>query len=150
MKVFLEKIYWFFWACALYYISAALIYKDVIIDINIHDTYLVAGYFHIWLLMAISYGLVGWLYWMFLKVNFKLIKGLTILYILMTLVAVCFSGFGDKLLQFFIIESDNNITYYKSHDYGIISLLIIIILFVTSKIVFVINTIFGLLKKYFC
>ena len=92
------------------------------------------------LLMAISYGLVGWLYWMFLKVNFKLIKGLTILYILITLVVLCLSVLGDKLLA----ELDNN------HDYNLISLIIIIALFLTSKIVFAINTIFGLLKKSFC
>ena len=140
MKILLSKVYWLFWGCTIYYLFTALMYKDAIMDINIHDTYIIINYFDMLLLMAISYGLVGWLYWMFLKVNFKLIKGLTILYILITLVVLCLSVLGDKLLA----ELDNN------HDYNLISLIIIIALFLTSKIVFAINTIFGLLKKSFC
>lgn len=97
------KAHQYFWIACLFFVVLWFYWSnsDVTIDINIHDTYLVIANSHIVKLFFVLYGFVGFIYWAFSKTEISLIKILTRLHTLITIVSVPVYFLGLKLFKLF-------------------------------------------------
>jgi len=73
------KVYHLFWMTELFYIVLSCVdyINDNTIDINVRDTYCVIANFHGGIFVTQTFFILGFIYWLSLKSNLKLINALT-------------------------------------------------------------------------
>jgi len=84
------KVYHLFWLTALFYIFLSCVYyiNDNTIDINVRDTYFVISNFHVGIFFTQTFFILGFIYWLSLKSNLKLINALTKTHTIVTIGSV--------------------------------------------------------------
>jgi heme/copper-type cytochrome/quinol oxidase subunit 1 len=115
------------------------------IDINIHDTYFVIPYKHIFILAALLFGIIGFGYWLVNYINGKLVKWLTLVHLLVTL-----GGFLLMwTLNFYFGESNlptSDFTYTRVFAFNtILAMLGLIVMAI--QIVYPINLLIAIIKR---
>ena len=140
MKKLIDKPYHIFLVAVPITILIGILIGDAEWDISIHDTYYVITGFHLTILLAILFGIIGIGYWIVQKVEIKLSKCLYWTHIGLTFGGALIVWVLNKLYREEIMEYEfnNNLSL-------IISL--IIILMILGQIIFPINIIYRLIKK---
>ena len=94
MKNLIQKPYLIFLSIIPVTLFIGIIYGDDTLDINVHDTYFVISYYHIFELTSIFLGVLSFGYWIIHITNRKLIRWLTKAHIIITI--------GGLLLMYLI------------------------------------------------
>ncbi|MBC7000901.1 cbb3-type cytochrome c oxidase subunit I [Cytophaga sp. FL35] len=113
---------------------------DAVLDINVHDTYLVIAYLHFAVLISIVFGIIGIGYWIMQKANRKLSKWLIWTHIGLTFGGTLIVWILNKFYRTEIMEYEfnNNLT---------LIITLIILLMIIGQLIFPINIIYGLIKN---
>ena len=117
------------------------------LDINIHDTYFVIANLHLAFLVSFLFSVLAFVYFGLLKFNFRLIKLVTFLHVLLTigcaiLVLVCFQLFRE-------IKTENLEAFLNDSDFNTqlnISITLLTVVFIAAQFLFLVNVIYALIK----
>jgi len=114
--------------------------REAVLDINIHDTYVIINYGHLAILISVLFAIIGISYWAMTNANKKPATWLSALHMVLT--------FGGSLMlwilpNFYSVDSfayafNNNLT-------AAITLSVLVILI--GQILVPINIVYGLLRK---
>ena len=114
--------------------------RDVVLDINVHDSYFVITYLHFAILLSMLFGIIGIGYWIIQKTGRKLSKWLSSTHIGLTFGGILVVWILTKLYRTEIMEYEFN--YYLSK-----TITVVILLMIVGQLTFPINIVCGLLKK---
>ncbi|MGO4772244.1 hypothetical protein ACEN2I_11315 [Flavobacterium sp. W22_SRS_FK3] len=121
--------------------------SDEILDINIHDTYFIIKYPHLGILLSLLYGFPALLYFVFMKLNFRFIKWMTVIHIVVSIAGILLICFLKQLIRKSDFGDLNSILtdmYFNQKIMGSIVLLFLSI--VAVQIFFFINFFYALIK----
>ncbi|SIR25288.1 hypothetical protein [Maribacter ulvicola] len=114
---------------------------DKTLDINIYDTYLVIGLINLAVLISIIYGILGFGYWVAIRLNRKLVNWLTVIHLIFTVISFCFI----ILIPYFLPPSSQGISslYFDAQT----TLTLSAIVAVSIQSLYLINMITALFRK---
>ncbi len=139
MKLLSEKPHLLFLFSIPFIILSGYVTTNEILAINIYDRYFVFSIFYLNNLISILFGLLGFGYWIILKMNIKLLKCLNTTHTLLSL--------GGVLLIWILAQfySQSILTDFNTNLTLVIYLVALIC--IVGQIIYFINIINGLLKK---
>ncbi len=149
MKFLRQKVYVYFWSIALLLIAFSVYsytIEDAVLDINVHDTYFIIHYSHIFQLLAIIYAVLGLAYYIIKLIKVNLIKSLTNIHSLLSLgiIPIYFIGYlilsARKHSQFPLFDDTSNLNVFIT---------IIVLIGLISQLFFILNLVISLLKHFF-
>ena len=148
MKLLKQNVYYYFWITVTVLIALSihwLNFEDAVLDINVHDTYFVIHNSHILQLIAIIYSLLGFIFWLFKKVNVKLINALTRLHTAITILVIPIYFIGHPL---FISFSESNFPLFDDTPKIQIFITILVLITLITQILFILNVLISLFKHF--
>ncbi|WP_405396541.1 hypothetical protein [Maribacter sp. Asnod2-G09] len=86
MKKITQSPHLVFWVLIPVILLIGFIKPDKTLDINIHDTYLVIDLINLAVSISIIFGILGFGYWVIIKLNRKLLNWLTVIHLLITII----------------------------------------------------------------
>lgn len=109
-------------------------------DINIHDTYLVIAYFHLYTLISIIFSFIGLMYYIHSKFKIPLIKYFTYIHVIGTLVCIAL---------FYI-----NPLFHRKNDFPLLddsysNNSLVILIGIIIQIIFIINSFLSTINHLF-
>lgn len=140
MKKLYPYIYFWFTAVIILLIGE-FHYGSQVLDINIHDTYFVAAYRHVEIVLCFLYTLVGMLYWMYNRLNIKLVSNLTAIHTIVTVGTVYLYHSGVIYYTYF---SPPQSIFYNTNELFFNYMLFFSALI--AQLFFIINSIFSVVK----
>jgi len=84
MKTFIKKPHIIFFTAIPILLLIGNLSCDAVMDINIHDTYVIITYMSLALLTSLLFGIIGAGYWLMYKTDITLLKRLTRIHIILT------------------------------------------------------------------
>ena len=114
--------------------------RGAVLDINIHDTYVIINYWHMALLISVLFAISGISYWAMTKANKKPATWLSAIHLILT--------FGGSLMLWILpyFYSLDPLAYaFNNNLTAAITLSALVMLI--GQILFPINIVYGLLKK---
>jgi len=148
MKLLKQNVYYYFWITAIILIAISIYwlnFEDAVLDINVHDTYFVIHNSHILQLIAIIYSLLGFFYWLFKKVNVKLINALTRLHTAITILVIPIYFIGHPL---FISFPESNFPLFDDTPKIQVFITILVLITLIAQLLFILNVIISLFKHF--
>lgn len=149
MKVIFEKPYLIFWLIIPIVIIIGYINFHNVIDVNIHDTYYIINYFHLTIIISLVLGIIGLIYFLSNLFRLNLLKRLTKIHILTFFISLILIFLFNKLYKtntsYDIISILND---QKFNDKITLTIIILFCLFILSQILFLINIIINIIKKW--
>lgn len=135
------KLYFLLLLLSIAFLIGGFLSKDETLDINVHDTYYVIAYNHLYYLISIVAFLFFLVYWIFDKIKFDLIKPFIIVHVSGTLLSVlglCF--------PYYLIFETSEFPFFDNSDKINLCLTISAILFYVFQLVFLLNILITLIK----
>ena len=141
MNHFTQKPYLFFLISVPILLFIGILNGDALLDINVHDTYFIISYFHLTILISFLFGIIGIAYWIMKKINIELSRWLNRVHLGLTFggilaIWVLSHFYRTELMEY---QFNNNLTS---------TIIAIILVIVLGQIIFLLNTIRGIIKKY--
>ena len=139
MSIFRKWTYQFFWGLIPLFFILSFLGRNFTVDIQMHDTYFVVSPFHIGQLLCFEFFIFGLIYWL-LRKN-RLLSFLTSSHILFTItctiIVILYHLFNGR---------------FQTHDLNFLKIgrtwySIIILLYVISQILFLVNIIYALITN---
>ncbi|CAD0005119.1 hypothetical protein FLAT13_02590 [Flavobacterium salmonis] len=147
IKYIYSKPYFLFLAFITILLIIGFINIKEMLDINIHDTYLVISYLDFALLSSFIYGALGLIYFALIRFNLSLIKWMTIAHVIISIGGYC------SIASFFLLIREtapgdfetllDDMHFNERINWGIFITSFIIII---TQILFFINAIYALIK----
>ena len=78
-----------------------LISRDLLLDINVHDTFYVISHRHLTLLFSVIFGVIGLGYWSVYKLKGRLTKWMTLTHIILTFGGILLTAITSFVLNTF-------------------------------------------------
>lgn len=145
MKFLIDKPYLIFWLSIPIIILIGFLSGTEPLDINVHDTYFVIDHGFISILISLTFGIIGFGYWIMQKVNRKLSKWLNLIHIVLTIGGLLLI---QILLQLFREpETESLMSDYDSNENLNIAMFIISLIVIFGQIIYPINIIRGIIIK---
>ena len=110
MKKITQAPHFIFWILIPIIILIGLMGPNKTFDINIQDTYYVIGLIHITVIISIIFAVIGFGYWVVIKLNGMLVNKLTLIHTIITIIGF----FIIILIPFFL---PNIISEASSYDF---------------------------------
>ncbi|MCD0466571.1 cbb3-type cytochrome c oxidase subunit I [Flavobacterium sp. ENC] len=85
MKYLLRKPYCLFFFLIAFFLIGGFLNAQKTLDINIHDTYFVISYWHFGVLLSFIYSFIALIYFVLIKLNFILIKWITVTHVIVSI-----------------------------------------------------------------
>ncbi|MEO8238365.1 MAG: hypothetical protein ABI793_11145 [Flavobacterium sp.] len=147
MKYIYNKPYFLFFALVTILLAVILANCEKRLILNIRDTYFVVSYLDFGLFLSFSYGLLGLIYYALIRLNFSLIKWMTVVHVIISIGGL-FLIFGFFLLIREAPSADlksflRNMNFNSNMNLGI---LISFICVIGAQVLFVVNGIHALVK----
>lgn len=146
MNAIFHKPFITFWAVIPVIISIGVANSNETLDINIHDTYYVIHYNILSYLFALLFGLIGFGYWIMVKLKRRLLIWLNAIHIITTWVGII--GILTSPLLFGRTYPEPSV---NSFFYGVLAFNLIIVIFVlliiTGQLCYLANLSIGLIKR---
>lgn len=121
--------------------------KESTIDINVHDTYFVIAHFHITYLIFTVLFILGFLYYLFYRIELKLIRALTRIHVFITCFSLPVYYIGNI---FNSIKTKNNVPpLFDDISYTNIFISILILVVIIAQLLFILNLLFSLIRHFF-
>lgn len=139
-------IYFLITAIIIFVIGLFFKNSENTIDINIHDTYFVITTFHFAILISIVLFLIGLIYYVFSKLKTLLVKSLTVLHTVITI--LCFPIYFFGSLYFSKTKLDSNFSLFDDDLNQNIFISIILIIFFLAQIILILNLIVSTIKYF--
>jgi heme/copper-type cytochrome/quinol oxidase subunit 1 len=134
------KPYLIFWISIPIVMLLCILSENEVADISVHDTYVVISDFHLAYLISILFGIIGFGYWMMMKLNRRLSKWLTLIHLCLTLGGVIAIWVTNEI-----------VTHRTLNSNGLSTLNVVITALVLATILgqlfFLINLVIGLIRK---
>ncbi|NRB59034.1 MAG: hypothetical protein HRU50_03715 [Winogradskyella sp.] len=147
MLTFISKSYQIFWIVAGFLVISSIVLSnyDFTFDINVHDTYFVIHYAHLLLFLAIIYAAYGVIYCVIKMLKLELLKLVRRFHMITTVLIVPLDYSIRLLIDYFTTPS-----WPLSDNSGLkdIITMVLIALFLFAQLVFIIDLIFALFRKY--
>ena len=115
---------------------------DKVVDINIHDTYIIIAYSHFSTFFSIIFILIGFIYWITKK--YKLYNALTRFHIYLTIGSFIFYMIG--LLYYNVFKFDSKFPLFDDFSNENTFTGIILLLFTLAQLIFILNIISSTVK----
>ncbi len=138
-----KKSYWLFLLVSIIYL--VLIFfgdNENILDVNVHDTYYVILYHHLYVLLAIITFFFFTVYWVLDLVKFKLVNILSKLHVYGTLASMVGIFFPYSL-----VLPSSEFPLYDDWQYTNVCLSVCVLLFLLFQLLFIINIFVSIIKK---
>lgn len=121
--------------------------ENAIVDINIHDTYYIIHLFHFITLIALVYFFIGSIYWVFKKLKISLSRNLTLTHLICSI-----GGILLYVLLMAMFEDDTEVEPGVFNESSLLGYAIfgLIALILFSQIIFILNLVIGIVKKFKC
>lgn len=149
MRKLLNKPYLLFWFTAIYIVICELYVQVKLggsaLDINIHDTYFVIAGMHIAQILFFLFTLLGFVYFSFTVSKVALVKILTRIHVLITVLAVFVNDLAKPLI--FNYNKDKFPLFDQSMDYQTF-LAILMIIVLIAQILFIFNITYSSIKAF--
>lgn len=84
MKYLLRKPYFLFLFLIAFFLIVGFLNSQKTLDINIHDTYFVISYWHFGMFFSFVYSFIALIYFVLIKLNFILIKWITVTHVIVS------------------------------------------------------------------
>ncbi len=149
MKLIKQNVYYYFWITAIVLITLSIYwlnFEDATLDINVHDTYYVIHNSHILQLIAFVYIFLGFIYWLFKKINIKLIKALTQLHTSISILIFPLYFICSYLLE--LLNPPSNFPLLDSTQNSQLLITIITLVGLLAQLLIVFNIIISLVKYF--
>ena len=149
MKLLKQNVYYYFWITAIVSIALSIYwlnFEDAVLDINVHDTYYVIHNSHILQLIAFLYIFLGFIYWMFQKMNIKLIKTLTQLHTSLSILIIPLYFIGCYLLD--LIFPPSNFPLFDDTQNSQLLITVITLIGLLAQLLIIFNIIISLVKYF--
>ncbi len=141
MKKITQKPHFVFWILIPVLLLIGYIDSNETIAINIHDTYFVITMLNLGVLLSIMCGIIGFGYWVVIKLNRRLVNWLTIIHLIITVISLCLI----LLIPFFLPESNQGITSLYFDAQVTITLSALVAVCIQS--LYLVNIIIALIRK---
>lgn len=114
--------------------------REAVLDINIHDTYVIINYGYLALWISVLFAIIGISYWAMTKANKKLATRLSAIHLILT--------FGGSLMLWILpyFYSLDAFAYAFNNDLTTAITLSVLVTLI-GQILFPINIVYGLLRK---
>jgi cytochrome c oxidase subunit 1 len=149
MKLLKQNVYFYFWITAIVLIALSIYwlnFEDAVLDINVHDTYFVIHNSHILQLLAIIYSFLGFIYWLFQKMNIKLVKPLTQLHTSISIIIIPLYFICSYLLELFYPPS--NFPLFDDTQNFQLLITVITLIGLLAQLLIIFNIIISLIKYF--
>lgn len=149
MKFLRQKVYLYFWSIALLLIAFSIYsytIEDAVLDINVHDTYFIIHYSHILQLLAIIYAVLGFIYWLLNQLKVTLLKFLTLIHSIISILIIPIYILGYYLIDFFFKPKFPLFDDTSNHH---VFTTIIVFIGLISQLFFILNLVTSLFKHFF-
>jgi len=113
--------------------------RGAVLDINIHDTYVIINYWHMALLISVLFAISGISYWAMTKANKKPATWLSAIHLILT--------FGGSLMLWILPNFYSVYSFAYAFNNLTAAIIISILVMLIGQILFPINIVYGLLKK---
>ncbi|MDF4204446.1 hypothetical protein PXD56_15835 [Maribacter sp. SA7] len=145
MKKITQTPHIIFWILIPFILLVGFLKPDKTLVINIYDTYLVMDLINLTVLISIIFGILGFGYWVIIKLNRKLLNWLTVIHLILTIL-----GFLILLLIPIIspeIHQDSpGLDFVFHHDLGQIGISTLFLVIII-QLLYLINIITALFRK---
>jgi heme/copper-type cytochrome/quinol oxidase subunit 1 len=141
------KVYHLFWAVAIIVLLIGLILNDGTLDINVHDTYFIASYRDITVVLFLFFFLNGIGYWLVTKIFKKqLVRFLTSIHSFIVIGSFIIYWTVIAYYKYLVVKESFPLFYYKELENIILAFSAILIVFVAQPL-YIINLLIGLFRK---
>jgi heme/copper-type cytochrome/quinol oxidase subunit 1 len=117
-----------------------------VLDINVHDTYFVIHNSHILQLLAIIYSFLGFIYWLFQKMNIKLVKPLTQLHTSTSIIIIPLYFICSYLLE--LLYPPSNFPLFDDTQNFQLLIAVITLIGLLAQLLIIFNIIISLIKYF--
>ncbi|SDS19805.1 hypothetical protein SAMN05192545_0951 [Maribacter dokdonensis] len=93
-----------FWILIPIILLTGFLKPDKTFYFNIHDTYYVLGLINLAVLISIIFAIIGFGYWVVIKLNRRLVNWLTVIHLIITVIGFCLILF----IPFFLSDSNQD------------------------------------------
>lgn len=145
MKSIKPYVYFYTLALIIFILSLFYFSKDESVVLNFYDTYHVISYFYFALIFTFIFFIFGIIYWIIDKMDMFLIKSLSQIHIISSI--VCFFIYFLGLLYFyFLTKSDPDFPLFDNDPNKNLFIKNIIYIFFLMQIIFMVNLIISIFK----
>ncbi len=149
MKLLKQNVYYYFWITAILLIALSIYwlnFEDAVLDINVHDTYFVIHHSHILQLLAIIYSFLGFIYWLFQKINIKLVKTLTQLHTSISILIIPLYFICSYLLE--LLYPPSNFPLLDSIQNSQLLITIITLIGLLAQLLIIFNIVISIIRYF--
>lgn len=141
MKKLTQKPHFVLWTLIPVILLIGFLKPDKALDINIHDTYFVIAIMHLALLISIIFGILGFGYWVVIRLNRRLVNWLTVIHLIITVIGFCLI----ILIPYFLPTASQDISSLYFDEQVTITLSALVA--VCIQLLYPINIITALVRK---
>lgn len=140
MSKITDKPHLIFWISIPIIILIGMLNRNEMLNVNTYDTYFVFSITDLTMVVSSLFAIIGFGYWIMLKVNRKLSKWLNLIHIALTFGGIMFIRILAQLFREPMLE-------YEFNNYLTLIITLIILLMIVGQLIFLINIIYGLRTK---
>ena len=149
MKLLKQNVYFYFWITAIVLIALSIYwlnFEDAVLDINVHDTYYVIHNSHILQLIAFVYIFLGLIYWLFQRMNIKLVNPLTQLHASISIIIIPLYFICIYLLE--LLYTPSNFPLFDDTQNFQLLITVITLIGLLAQLLIIFNIIISLIKYF--